>query len=89
MQDLKITATPGRMENTDMASADRHYHIVYLNTDTGVGAMSPAPDGHVHDLVYDPPRDPVQPSPAIPPQIDPMTGQPVMVQDPQTGKHDA
>ena len=86
MQDLKITATPGRMENTDMASADRHYHIVYLNTDTGVGAMSPAPDGHVHDLVYDPPRDPVQPSPAIPPQIDPMTGQPVMVQDPQTGQ---
>lgn len=76
MQELKTT-TPG---------PDGHYHIVYLNSETGVGGMSPAPDGHVHDLIYDPPRDPVPASPAVPPQIDPMTGMPAMVQDPQTGQ---
>lgn len=65
---------------------DRHYHLVYINPDEGIGGMSPAKDGHVHELIYDPPREMRPPSPAIPPQIDPMTGQPVMVQDPNTGQ---
>lgn len=76
MQELKTT-TPG---------PDGHYHIVYINTETGVGAMSPAKDGHTHELIYDPPRDPVEPTEEVPPQIDPMTGQPVI--DPQTGQPD-
>lgn len=76
MQELRIT-TPG---------PDGHYHIAYINSETGVGALSAAKDGHNHELIYDPPREPVEPTPAIPPQIDPMTGQPVMVQDPQTGQ---
>lgn len=66
---------------------DGSHHLVYTNSDTGVGATSPAKsDGHVHALMYDPPRPPREPTPEIPPQIDPMTGMPVMVQDPQTGE---
>ncbi|MBL0320567.1 MAG: hypothetical protein IPP74_14925 [Alphaproteobacteria bacterium] len=71
---------------TTTKGPDGHYHIVYTNSETGVGACSPGPDGHTHELMYDPAREPVEPSPAIPPQIDPMTGQPAMVPDPQTGQ---
>jgi hypothetical protein len=76
MQELKITA-PG---------PDGHYHIVYINSATGVGQMSPALDGHSHNLVFDPPREPVEPTEAIPPQVDPMTGMPMI--DPMTGQPD-
>lgn len=74
MQKLEIT-TPG---------PDGHTHLVYTNTDSGVSAMSPAKDGHVHEIIYDPPREPVQPTPEQPPQIDPMTGMPMI--DPATGQ---
>lgn len=67
-------------------AADGHDHIVYTNSEQGYGGMSPGPDGHTHELIYDPPRDPVEPTPEIPPQIDPLTGQPVLVQDPATGQ---
>lgn len=77
MQQLQITS-PGD---------NGHYHIAYINSETGAGAMSPGSDGSpAHQLIYDPPRDPVQPSPGRPPQIDPMTGQPAI--DPNTGQPD-
>lgn len=80
MQEFKVT-TPG---------PDGHYHIVYINSETGAAAMSApvgkAKDTHTHQVIYDPPREPVEEVPAVPPQIDPMTGQPVMVQDPNTGQ---
>lgn len=76
MQKLETT-TPG---------PNGHHHISYINSETGVGAMSAAPDGHTHELIYDPPRPPREPALAIPPQVDPMTGQVAMVQDPQTGQ---
>ncbi len=80
MQELKVTG------KGQLPSADRHYHIVYLNTEKGAGVMSAAKDGHTHAVIYDPPRPPRPPSPAVPPQIDPMTGMPMMVQDPNTGQ---
>jgi len=80
MQELKTTA------EGQIPSDEKHYHIVYINTETGVGAMSPGPDGHVHELIYDPAREPVEPTEAVPPQIDPMTGMPVV--DPMTGQPD-
>ena len=63
-----------------------HYHVVYIDTEKGVGAISRASNGddHTHELVYIPARPPRDPSPAIPPQIDPMTGQPMV--DPQSGE---
>jgi hypothetical protein len=80
MQELKVT-TPG---------PDGHYHIVYINSETGVGATSPAigkgSDGHEHELIFDPPRPPREPTPAVPPAIDPMTGAPMI--DPATGQPD-
>lgn len=76
MQGIKIT----------VPAEDGHYHLVYINTETGQAAVAPARDGHTHQIMYDPPREPVQPTEAVPPQVDPMTGQPVMVQDPQTGQ---
>jgi len=77
MQKL-MTTTPG---------PDKHYHIVYVNTETGQAAMSPGgDDGHVHEVTYDPAREPVEPTEAVPPQVDPMTGQPVI--DPATGQPD-
>lgn len=76
MQDLRITS-PG---------PDGHTHIVYINTESGAAGMSPAADGHVHDVIYDPPREPVEATPEIPPQIDPMTGMPVI--NPETGQPD-
>lgn len=73
-----LTTTPG---------PNGHYHIVYINSESGAGVMSPGSDGSpAHDVIYDPPRDPVPASPAVPPQIDPMTGQPVI--DPNTGMPD-
>lgn len=77
MQDLKTT-TPG--------DNDGHKHIIYINSDTGVGAVSVGDDGHQHELIYDPPREPREPSPGRPPEIDPMTGMPVMVMNPETGE---
>lgn len=77
MQELRVTS-PGD---------DGHYHIVYINSETGVGTMSPSEkDGHTHELIYEPAREPVPPSEGVPPEIDPMTGMPVMVQDPETGE---
>lgn len=82
MKELRVTTPP--LESSGRGS--NHYHIVYINTDDGYGAVSPGADGHTHNLIYDPPRPPVEPTEAIPPQIDPMTGMPVMVQDPETGE---
>lgn len=62
----------------------RHSHIAYINDEDQVGATS-VNNKHTHQLIYDPPRPPRPPSPAIPPQMDPMTGMPMMVQDPTTG----
>lgn len=77
MQALKITSP----------DANGRYHIVYINSETGVSGMSPDPiDGHTHEVIYDPPREPVEPTEAIPPQIDPMTGMPMI--DPATGQPD-
>lgn len=76
MKQLKITKP----------SSDGHFHLAYLNYDTGVGYMTAAKDGHTHDLIYDPPREAREPVEAIPPQLDPMTGLPVMVLNPQTGQ---
>jgi len=52
---------------------DGHCHIVYLNSETGLAGMSPAEDGHEHEVIFDPPREPVE---AVPDSlIDPMTGE--------------
>lgn len=48
-------------------------HFVYLDAETGTGVMTPGNDGHVHDVIYDPPRDPVEATPAM--LIDPNTGE--------------
>lgn len=73
------------LKKTSKAGFPLHYHIVYLNDEGPVGATSVAA-GHEHRLMYDPPRPPRPPSPAVPPQIDPMTGQPVI--NPETGEPD-
>lgn len=65
---------------------DGSHHLAYTNSETGAGATTPGKDGHQHQLIYDPPRPPRPPAPAVPPQIDPMTGMPAMIQDPQTGQ---
>jgi hypothetical protein len=64
MQDLQIT-TPG---------PNNHYHVVYINSETGIAGMSQGSDGSSpHEIIYDPPRDPVE---AVPPTLtDPTTGQ--------------
>lgn len=77
MQALKITSP----------DENGRYHIVYINSETGVSGMSPDPvDGHVHEVIYDPPREAREPTEAIPPMIDPMTGMPMI--DPMTGQPD-
>lgn len=64
MQELRIT-TP---------DPQGHYHIVYINSETGMGAMSADPEnGHQHQLIYDPPREPIEPTPAM--LVNPQTGQ--------------
>jgi hypothetical protein len=63
MQDIKIT-TPG---------PDGHYHFVYVNSETGVASISPGKDGHQHEVIFDPPREPVEAAPAL--LTDPTTGQ--------------
>lgn len=65
---------------------DGHTHIVYTNSETGVAEVAPAKDGHNHEIMFIPAEDPRPPSPEIPPQIDPMTGQPMI--DPNTGMPD-
>lgn len=68
-------------------SEDGHYHVAYGNTEEGYGAIAPGgKDRHTHELIWDPARPARPPAPAIPPEIDPMTGMPVMVQDPETGE---
>lgn len=62
MQELRTT-TPG--------PSDGHQHIVYINSETGMGAMS-AKD-HQHQLIYDPPREPIEPTPAM--LVNPATGE--------------
>lgn len=66
---------------TDKAP-DGHYHIVYVDSGTGVGALSapiksgkaiPQDHANPHQLIYDPPREPVEPTPAM--IVDPMSGQ--------------
>jgi len=53
-----------------------HYHIVYINSESGIGAMSPDPeDQHQHTLVYDPPREPIEPTSAM--LVNPQTGEQV------------
>lgn len=74
MQSLKVT-TPG---------PDGHYHIVYINSDTGAAAMSPARDGHTHEIMYDPPREPAA---AVPGSItDPSTGQSMPIPTDENGQ---
>lgn len=65
---------------------DGSHHLAYTNSDSGVGATTPGKDGHQHQLIYDPPRPMRPPAPAIPPQIDPMTGMPALIPDPTTGQ---
>ena len=60
-----------QLKVTDSGPGGKHF--VYLNTDTGVGVMTPGKDGHTHEVVYDPPREPVDPTPAM--LTDPTTGQ--------------
>lgn len=62
-----------------------HYHIAYVNDEGGYGLTTTAAN-HQHRIIYDPPRDPVEPTEAIPPQIDPMTGMPAI--NPETGLPD-
>jgi len=76
MQILKVTDYDSK----------RQRHIVYLNAETETGKMSAAKDGHVQEIYYDPPREPRPPAPAIPPQIDPMTGAVAIIQNPETGE---
>lgn len=64
MQDLRIT-TP---------DPSGHYHIAYINSETGVGALTPDNgNGHVHELIYDPARPPREPTPAM--LVNPTTGE--------------
>jgi hypothetical protein len=64
---------PKIFKRTDSIGVGRgaHYHIVYLNEEKGIGAMSQARDGHVHEVIWQPYQPPVEP------QIDPMTGMPL------------
>lgn len=63
MQDIKITSP----------APDGETHFVYVNSETGVAAISPGKDGHVHEVIFDPPREPVEATPA-------------MLSNPQTGE---
>lgn len=62
---------PKSLKKTDAVGFGRnvHDHLVYINEEKGVGAMSPAKDGHVHQVVWQPYQPPTEP------QFDPMTGQ--------------
>lgn len=48
-----------------------HYHIVFCDDESGVVLCSPASDGHTHEIQYVPAQPPQ------PPQVDPMSGQPI------------
>lgn len=78
------------MQGFRVTSSDNgHYHVIYINTESQVGAVAFASDkvgrgkSHTHTLEWDPPRPPRPPTPEVPPPIDPLTGGPVI--DPQTG----
>jgi hypothetical protein len=82
-----------KITRTSAAGRPGHYHIIYLNddeTDAAIGATSDPVNSralpHTHPVTYDPPRPPVEPVEAVPPQMDPTTGQPAMIQDPNTGE---
>lgn len=64
---------PKVFKRTDSIGIGRgaHYHVVYLNEQQGIGAMSQARDGHVHEVIWQAYQPPVEP------QIDPMTGMPL------------
>lgn len=64
---------PKTLKRTDSVGFGRgaHYHVVYLNEEKGVGAMSQAKDGHVHEVIWQAYQPPVEPT------IDPMTGMPL------------
>lgn len=55
----------------------QHYHILYLNEDAGISALS-TDDGHSHEVRYHPPVPPT------PPEYDQMTGQ--MIAPPSEGE---
>jgi hypothetical protein len=67
MKALKVTSN----------GADGHYHIVFINSETGAMMMSPAEDGHSHEGMFDPPREPTEEQPAV--AVDPNTGEQIEV----------
>lgn len=72
-----------KLQKTDRVNG--HYHIAYLNDEDGYGVTTESA-GHQHRIIYDPPREAREPTEAIPPQIDPMTGMPAI--NPETGMPD-
>lgn len=73
-------------KKTTISGKPRHYHVAYLNDEDGVGVLGLDNKGRTHNIVYDPPRPPREPTPEVPPQIDPMTGMPAI--NPETGQPD-
>jgi len=73
------------VKRTNLGGKPAHYHVVYLNDEDGIGATSEE-NGHMHQLQYDPPRAKVEPTEAVEPQIDPMTGMAAI--NPETGMPD-
>lgn len=76
MQDIKITSS----------AEDGHYHFVYINSETGAASISPGKDGHEHQVIYDPPREPVEATPAL--LTDPTTGEQMEAPVDESGQPD-